>query len=376
MTAKPLRILQILRSPVGGLYRHVVDLSTELAARGHQLGVVMDSSLSDRQTFERMAGLEPNLALGVQRMPIPRMPGFRDATTPFVLRKLAQEMDIDVLHGHGAKGGLHARAARMLSKARVSVYTPHGGALNYNPDKWSGKFFLSVERLLMRQTDAIAFESNYARDVYAERVAEPTCLSPVIHNGLAPSEFEPVPADNDASDFVFIGELRDVKGVFFLLDALKNVTAPDGRPANLVMAGSGPLAESIEKTLKANGLEGRVEMVGVQPARAMLARGRCLVVPSLAESLPYVILEGAAAAKPVIATDVGGNNEIFGPTKTSLIPAADAAALGKAMQGFMNDPAAANTEMRKRLKHVSGGFSLKQMADEIEALYRAALSQR
>lgn len=376
MTTQPLRILQILRAPLGGLYRHVVDLSTELAARGHQIGVVMDSSLSDRQTFERMAGLEPNLALGVQRMPIPRLPGPRDATTPFVLRKLAKEMNIDVLHGHGAKGGLHARAARVGAKNRVSIYTPHGGALNYNPDKWSGRLFLSVERLLMTQTDAIAFESAYAREVYIERVAPPTCLSPVIHNGLAPGEFEPVIEEKDAVDFVFIGELRHAKGIMFLLDALKDVTASDGRPATLVMAGSGPMADEINEKLKTMGIADRVEMVGVQPAREMLARGRCLVVPSLAESLPYVILEGAAARRPIIATDVGGNNEIFGPTKTSLVPSADAEALRFAMQGFMDDPDAANREMETRLEHVQNGFSLKNMADEVEALYRAALAQR
>lgn len=376
MTTEPLRILQILRAPLGGLYRHVVDLSTELAARGHQLGVVMDSSLSDRQTFERMAGLEPNLALGVQRMPIPRLPGPRDATTPFVLRKLAKQLDIDVLHGHGAKGGLHARLARIGAGNRVSIYTPHGGALNYNPDKWSGRLFLSVERMLMRQTDAIAFESDYAREVYVDRVAPPTCLSPVIHNGLALSEFKPVPADKDAFDFVFIGELRDVKGVFFLLEALQDVKRPDGKPATLVMAGSGPLSGEIDATLKTMNLSDRVEMVGVQPARAMLARGRCLVVPSLAESLPYVILEGAAAATPIIATDVGGNNEIFGPTKSSLVAAADAQALRVAMQGFMDNPKAADSEMKTRLAHVKKGFSLKHMADDVEALYRAALVQR
>ena len=107
-----------------------------------------------------------------------------------------------------------------------------------------------------------------------------------------------------------------------------------------------------------------------------LALGRCEVVPSLAESLPYVILEAASAALPVIATDVGGVSEIFGPTAESLIPPGDSAALNRSMQAFMDDPAGADAEMRVRLDYIRDRFSLKHMADQIEALYRQVLRAR
>ena len=86
--------------------------------------------------------------------------------------------------------------------------------------------------------------------------------------------------------------------------------------------------------IAALGLSDRIELLGVRPAGEALARGRCLVVASLAESLPYVILEGASAGLPVISTDVGGIGEIFGPTSASLFPAADTAALRNAMQAL------------------------------------------
>ena len=195
----------------------------------------------------------------------------------------------------------------------------------------------------------------------------------MIHNGLKPGEFEPIVPEADAADFVFIGEFRALKGIHILLQALVEVRAADGRPARLVMAGSGPDFESFRSQVTALGLTSRVTLLGVQPARPTLARGRCAVVPSLKESLPYVVLEAAAAARPIIATNVGGIGEIFGPTAGSLVPPGDVAALRAAMQDFMDNPATAEALMRARLVHVRELFSVDRMVGAIEALYLGVL---
>jgi glycosyltransferase involved in cell wall biosynthesis len=142
------------------------------------------------------------------------------------------------------------------------------------------------------------------------------------------------------------------------------------------MAGDGPLMDDAKAQIARLGLSERVTLLGAKPARPTLALGRCAVVPSLAESLPYVILEAASAARPVIATNVGGVSEIYGPTAASLLPADDVPALRRALQGYMNDPAAADAEMRVRLSHVRDHFSVQLMTDQIEALYRQVLHTR
>ena len=373
---EPLRILQILRAPVGGLFRHVSDLTQALAARGHQIGIVADSLASDGLTEQRLEALLPSAPLGIHRLPMPRTIGAADFTTPFAVRRLATALGADVLHGHGAKGGLNARLARTGAAGRVALYTPHGGVLNYKPESSTGKVFRQMERMLLAQTDAIIFESAYAQQAYRQLIATPDCPSPVIHNGLTPAEFVPVELLPDAYDFVFIGEFRPVKGIYYLLEALVDVHAPDGRPATLIMAGSGPDVETTKAHIAALGLVDRVHLAGVRPAREMLARGRCLVVPSLAESLPYVILEATSAGRPVIATRVGGNAEIYGPTSAGLLPAADAGALRHSMQTVMNNPAGAAREAEVRLDFIRTRFSVEHMADQIEALYREVLAVR
>jgi glycosyltransferase involved in cell wall biosynthesis len=92
--------------------------------------------------------------------------------------------------------------------------------------------------------------------------------------------------------------------------------------------------------------------------------------------LPYVILEAASAGLPVIATDVGGIAEIFGPTAGSLLPPADAAALAGAMQRVLDDPDAAQREMCERLEFIRPRFSVAHMTDQIEGLYRTVLEAR
>lgn len=375
MSDRPLRILQILRAPVGGLFRHVRDLTTELGRRGHEIAIAVDNLSSDALSAARLAELDEFVKLGTHSFPMPRVIGSGDLTTPLKIRKLAKDLNIDVLHGHGAKGGLNARIAR-LGRKRVALYTPHGGVLNYRPGSPSGVLFRLIEQMLVPVTDTLVFESEFAQRAFDMQIGLGTAPHAVVHNGLAPSEFEPIPLTTDARDFVFIGEFREVKGIDVLMRALAGVRAPDGRPATIIMAGDGPDREALTAQIDPLGLTGRVTLAGVQPARKMLAQGRCLLVPSFAESLPYVILEGASANRPVISTDVGGISEIYGPTKASLLPARDADALRASMQRFMDDPAGAQREADTRLAYIRDRFSIATMVDQIEGLYRKALARR
>jgi glycosyltransferase involved in cell wall biosynthesis len=375
MAGTRLRILQVMRAPVGGLFRHVADLTRTLSERGHEVGLVVDSLANDAQTEDKLAALAPFASLGVHRFPMPRLLGRGDLSTPFSVSGLARRLKVDVLHGHGAKGGFYARLAR-LGGSRASVfYTPHGGVLHFSPQEMSGRVFHRLERFLMTQTSAIIFESAYAQRTYAALIGEPSCPAAIVHNGLAADEFVPVPPVDDGADFVFVGELRDLKGIHVLAAALAGVKRPDGVPATLVMAGDGPHRQDLEDKLISLGVSTRVTLLGAQPARPTFARGRVAVVPSLAESLPYVVLEAAAAGVPVIATDVGGIPEIFATTSATLVPPGDAGALAEAMQRALDRPDAMRAEADLRLQYIRAGFSLTHMTDQIEALYRTALRQ-
>ena len=114
-----------------------------------------------------------------------------------------------------------------------------------------------------------------------------------------------------------------------------------------------------------------------QAIRSVLARGRILVVPSLAESLPYVVLEAAAASQPLVATRVGGIPEIFGPMAGDLVPSRDSEALAGAIRRVLDEsPDALTTRVRALSASIHQRFSLARMGADVISGYAAAFQAR
>jgi glycosyltransferase involved in cell wall biosynthesis len=89
--------------------------------------------------------------------------------------------------------------------------------------------------------------------------------------------------------------------------------------------------------------------------------------------LPYVVLEAAASAKPLISTKVGGIPEIYGPLSNTLIPPQDASALAAAIAKSLDDPERAAKIALQISARVAASFSRDVMVDGVLAGYRAAI---
>lgn len=368
---RPLKILHVLRSPVGGLFRHVIDLARAQAARGHQVGIVADSTTGGGRADAAFAALAGQLTLGLTRVPMSRQVGPSDISAQRHVARRARETGADVLHGHGAKGGAYAR---LRGCAAIRVYTPHGGSLHYSRNSPVGLLYLTLERLLMARTELFLFESRYGRDVFTAKIGTPRALVRVVHNGVTAEEFTQVAPQADATDVVFVGELRHLKGVDVLLDALA-LLSREGRPTSATIIGAGPDAEQFREQAKQLGLGSSIRFLEPIPARAGFALGRLLVAPSRAESLPYIILEAAAAALPMITTNVGGIPEVFGPQAARLVAPNDAPALARAISSALADPAALRNETLTLRARVQAEFSADVMADQVLAAYGEALAR-
>ncbi len=368
------RILHVFRAPVGGLFRHVVDLTRLQAEAGHAVGLVCDASTGGERAERALADLGPHLALGVTRIPMRRNPHTSDLAALRAVRERALAEQVDVLHGHGAKGGVFARLAPLGRAGRtvIRAYTPHGGSYNYRPGTPLHRLYMAAEQVMARTTDLFLFESEYVASRHAAFAGGAPRLQRIVHNGLAEAEFAPVETAADPFDLVYVGELREAKGLPVLLRALAKVRA-QGREMRLLMVGSGPDTESLAAMAENLGLRHAIAFEPPQAIRPVLGRGRVMVVPSLAESLPYVVLEAAAAAQPLVATNVGGIPEIFGSLSGDLVPPGDCEALSVAIMRILDEePAIREGRARALSEALRMRFSMNRMATDVLCGYAAA----
>ncbi len=370
-----LRIVHCFRSPVGGIFRHVRDLTESQAAAGHLVGIVCDSTTGGDLEEQLFDELRPSLALGVTRTPMQRHISFGDIADAWRTYGIIKELKPDILHGHGAKGGVYSRVFGSLLRVfrfRVArLYTAHGGSLHYDERTAAGKLFFALERMMARFTDYTLFVSDYERNAYYRKVGQPDRPSALVYNGLQEVEFVSVPAAPDAADFLYIGMMRDLKGPDLFIDALAQVEKRIGRPVTAFMVGGGDQLPRYRAQVERLGLARRVHFVDPMPARLAFALAEFVVVPSRAEAMPYVVLEALAAGKSMIATAVGGIPEIFGPDSPALVRP-DSGELAERMAEALLAPEAFAGHMPP-IDLLRSRFGAETMARDIEKAYMAAL---
>lgn len=368
---KPLNILHVFRAPVGGLFRHVLDLTREQTARGHRVGLIADSNTGGARAEDTLRLLEPSLALGLVRIPMRRHANPSDILVLRQVVRRARDTGADVVHGHGAKGGAYARLS-FGGKRPIRAYTPHGGSLLFGHNTLAGRFYLATEKLLMLRGDLFLFESAYSADVFRHKIGNPRGLVRIVHNGVSQAEFKPIGTAPDATDLVFMGELRPVKGIDVLIDAIARLRDA-GRSVTVTLVGDGPDRPALQAQVDALGLSGAIRFKPAMPAYKALTLGRIMVVPSRAESLPYVVLETAAGSKPLITTNVGGIPEIYGPLSRNLVQPQDQAALAAAIARALDNPEEIAETTRKLREQVQTAFSVETMVDGVLAAYEKAI---
>jgi glycosyltransferase involved in cell wall biosynthesis len=374
-----LKIVHVVRSPIGGIFRHIVDLVDAQTRAGHDVGIICDSLTGGRFEDGVIANIVPKLALGAIRFPMRRSVSLSDFVAVRRVLEHLRKVTPDVLHCHGAKGGAYGRLiAAWLGRRRpiASVYAPHGGSLHHDEHSLEGMFYFRIERMLERVTDALVHVSAYEAEVYRHKIGIPRCRAAIIRNGLREEEFAPVTPRNDARDLLLLGFLRDLKGVDIFLEAIAKLDKTYGRKLTAHVIGQAEEPGRYEALARHLGLADRVAFSDPIPTRDAFASARMIVVPSRAESMPYVVLEAIAAGMPIVASDVGGIPEIFGPAAGALVPPGDAGALAHAIDAALADPRRTDAEAAARRAWLHPRFNIATMQGKVEAIYRQMLDNK
>jgi glycosyltransferase involved in cell wall biosynthesis len=362
------RVVQLLTQGSGGPADHVADVAPLLAARGHDVTVVMPDGAAAQRV--EAAGVR-RLATAVRHK--------TDVSGAAALVRVLRAARPDVLHCQDRRAGLVGRTLGRAAGARGVVYTLHGvpeslgplvpGNLAAAPVRRRDRlYYLTLERWLARLGGGrVVVPSEALARYVTDHVGVPAASVDVVRNGVDTARFRPAARAPVARPLrvVWLGLMVPVKRLDVLLAALRDV--PD---VTAVLAGDGPLRAEVERG--ARGLA--VELPGfVADPAPLLAGADAFVLPSAAENCPLALLQAMATGLPVVASRVGGIPEVVSDGATGLlVPPGEPAALAAALRSL------ADRDLRTRLggaarAHAEAYLGLGTCVTGLEAAYARAL---
>jgi len=235
---------------------------------------------------------------------------------------------------------------RSNMKAELDVLGAHRGPTVLAPllGAIEARIIERRERRVAEVAERVVFQTEFDRHDFLQRHPEVGGKTVVIPNNLEPSWFAPLWRDANTSSrvrhLIFVGTLNRRKGVPRLLEAFRHLVHEEGYDIRLAVLGTGPLRGAATKLVQAYGLEERVDLLGQREnTLEAIARSDLLILPSLFDSFPNVLLEALHVGTPAVATRVGGIPEILGGDGKLVAPG-DTAALAAAVRRLIDDPGA------------------------------------
>lgn len=357
----------------GGAETLLRDLASGLEQRGYRITVGYSTPGPFVKELENK---------GIKLLQIPRL----SLIDPFFLLHIVQllKKDLpDIVHTHLFKSDFHGRLAARIAGVPVVISTLH------NNDSWANNRLLGfIYGGTAIWSDRLIAVSPEVKDFHIKKTGVPAKKVLVIENGVDVSAF--VGHENQAQKlreefdiainvpvFGIIGRLVTQKNVsMFLLVAVEILrNKPDAR---FLVVGEGDLREKLEVQAKELGLFPALVFTGMRKdIPVILAAIDVLVLSSLWEGLPVILLEAMAASRPVVSTAVDGVVGVVDPNVTAILtPINDHVALAEACLRLANEP-----DLRQRMGHagyekVLNSYSLSRMIDKISELYVQLLNTK
>jgi glycosyltransferase involved in cell wall biosynthesis len=368
---RPLILFVVTLAEVGGAQSYVRDLVYAAAGEGFDVAVAAHGEGPLKTAAARVN--VPFFPLTHVRR---RLSPIRDPLGIVELTRLFRRLRPDIVHLNSSKAGVLGRIAAVPARVPVRIFTAHGWAFKAAAGLDSRLYLLADHAVEPLTSMVICVSENERRAGLAAGVCT-AGRSVVIRNavevGAAPSRSRR--GDTAPVQVVSVGRLAAPKDFSTLVAAIARL--PEGR-AQLRVFGDGPLRSELEAQKRALGIDAAVEFAGEVPdARPQLQDADVFVLASLSEGMPVSVLEAMAVGLPVVASAVGGLEEVVVDGKTGfLTPPGDAAALAARLGQLVDDRSLRSAMGKAGRARAEKYFSLPAWRDAHFTLYRSLLAAR
>jgi sugar transferase (PEP-CTERM/EpsH1 system associated) len=299
--------------------------------------------------------------------------GGNDPRLVWALYRVLRRERPDIVHTHAWGTLLEGLIAARLARIPVLVHGEHG-TLDLRSRN------VRVQRWAWLHADRILSVSSRLAERMSREVGVPLDQIRVIRNGVNLSRFHSVPNTSTRATFGLpagndvvvgaVGRLVDVKNHASLLEAIA-LLRERGRRVALVIAGDGPLRPTLEGQIARLGLVGCVRLLGHRAdVEAVLGALDIFVQSSSSEGMSNTILEAMAAGLPVVATRVGGADEMVADGATGVLVASrNSLALADALEPLVSDPPLRCAMGRAARNRAEREFALEQMIERYQSFY-------
>jgi glycogen(starch) synthase len=376
---------------VGGLARHVHDLSVSLAADGVDVDVITIDESGTSPAEEMMQGVHVIRVKPYNLVPRDFISGILQLNLSMMEKTLSlvrQGERYDIVHAHDWLVAYAARAAKHALKLPL-VATIHATEYGRNRGLHTDeqRYISDVEWWLTYEAWKVICCSRYMHHELQRVFHLPDDKIEIIPNGVEPQQFKAGRVDPsvlklyaapDENIVFFIGRLVQEKGVQILLEAVPQVLAAVPK-TKFIIAGKGPVLDALRVQARQMGIEHHLYFTGYindMTRNALYQAAKAAVFPSLYEPFGIVALEAMAAKAPVIVSDIGGLSEIVehGVDGLKCYPG-NAISLADQLVTLLQNEVFARQLAEKAYQKVESEFSWQEIATQTRNIYQHVLAE-
>ncbi len=375
-----MRICHIITKPeLGGAQLTTLRLLSELSKDNYEISFITSNSGILTSDFLKLQKVKNFLLSSFKRDIEP----INDILTLYKIYKILKNQKCEIVHTHSSKAGILGRLAARIAKTKFILHTVHGWSFNEYQPLLIKRLFILLEKIAARwTTKLICVSKKDIETALKYKIANREKIV-LIRYGISKEAFQfqnlniaekraELVIKNNGPIVAMVSCLKPQKSPQDYIKAAA-IVKKDIPEANFLIIGDGILRKKVLRLADNLGLNGSLLFKGWRrDIPEILSVIDVLVLSSLWEGLPVVLLEAMASGKPVIATNVGGTSEIIRDGIDGiLVPPKDYKALSEKIRFILTETNLCKKMGESFKNRFDSSFQFQNMVKEIQELYHS-----